>query len=166
MLTNVPKITDHNHIPSEFLLLGTYPNFWEPERDEYFYNFKGTHLVIFSFSTTKKGKYMTNQVELPLEVLPWVTKQLRRFDTPERLGGIPSDKVAETIEFRGEHIGISCGPCVGGPDIPGYTVWNSARKDDFFDTVQDYQLPIPWLDSGFRDFWKSMSDKFFPQGWV
>ena len=127
-IIQIPQINHHTSIPQGFVFIGEYPSFHEPSEKEYFFRYKESHLVIWSYSETKFG-YLTYQKEFPLKVLPWVVVQLDRFEKPESVGGIPSDEVSNTIDMGGEIIGIACGSCIGGPNIHGYEIWNKARRN-------------------------------------
>ncbi|WP_018693658.1 hypothetical protein [Algicola sagamiensis] len=165
-VVEIPKITHHTKIPQEFNLLGTYPSFHDPDDKDFFFKYKNSHLVVWSYLETKK-RYITSQDEFPLKILPWVLIQLGRFDRPESQGGIPSDQISDVMELDGETVGIAVGPCMGGPNIPGYDVWNRSRRIKPNSRVfQNFVMPTPWLQGGFLDFWESLTHKVYPNGWT
>ena len=137
-------INDEKNLPAGVVYLG---ELVRPSKGKYIFyiNQKDYLSIVYIYLNPikKDGSYRYWQSDFPLKFLSWFPETLEKFrrgESPYRGFMTPEENV------DGEMLAISRDMALGGPDKPGYTVYNFSRH-------QKAGKPLVYHDDGEEWFW-------------
>ena len=119
----LPYINDEKNLPSGVIWLGEF--FEKDNGNHVFYINQKDYLsiaFIYLHPLKNDGSYLYYQSDFPLKFLTWFPETLTKFRNGQYRGFMTPE---ENVD--GEMLAIARDMALGGPDKPGYTVYNFSR---------------------------------------
>ncbi len=150
--TNLPKITQHEHLPKGAVELARIPDTLNSKYDVWLFvkNNGGLSLLNVASRTLKDGTpfYCCAQSDFPMEFLPWFSNALTEFQKPPSEGGLHAGAMTSADEDVGGEMLCIQRAMGAGRGRGGYAVLNRSRCEEGYDLQTEFTPHrISWADS-------------------